>query len=357
MSKKVLITTGGTGGHIFPAMAVAKQLIDNEIEVLMVGDDKLGKFVNNTDVKYKIISTAKKKSIKSIYLIIKGIFESIFILKKEKPNLIVGFGSYASFPILVVGKLLKVPIALHEQNIYAGRVNRWFQSCAKVIFTSFPEIFGFNISNSNKLKYLGNPIRENIKKLDNREYKYPNIKNGDKFKILIVAGSGGASFFGNEFIRFLDYVDDNFKKNVHIIHQVREEDVSKIRDTYRSKYISCEVKTFFEDMDVKYKETHLIICRSGATTIAELSIVGLPTIFFPSPFVANDHQYKNADMLKKQEACLVFKQTEFEPSTFGKFISNLIFDEEQLSNLSNNIRKFGINNADITITQTIKELL
>lgn len=357
MNKKVIIATGGTGGHVFPAIAVADRLKNDGMDVCIVGDEKLSKFVDQITVKYKIITSAKTKSIKSVFLIIKGIIESILFLKKEKPNLVIGFGSYATFPILVASVILKIPLALHEQNMYAGKVNRWFQKYAKVIFTSFPEIYGFSIDNSNKIRYVGNPVRNNIKELSKHEYKYPDFKNGEKFNILIIAGSGGASFFGNEFIKFIDYTDDNFKKNVNIIQQVKKEDLLKTKDTYKSKYISSNVRTFFDDMEEKYRQAHLVICRSGATTISELSVIGLPTIFFPSPFVANNHQYKNVENMLKQGSCIVFEQDKFRQEKFGEFISKIILDKHKLFELSKNIKQFGVVDADINISKVIKEIL
>ncbi len=357
MSKKVIIATGGTGGHIFPAIAVADQLKKSGMDVYVVGDEKLNKFVDQITVKHKIISSAKTKSLKSAFFIIKGIIESFLFLKREKPDLVFGFGSYATFPILIASVFLKIPIALHEQNMFAGKVNRWFQSYAKIIFTSFPEIYGFSIDNSSKIKYVGNPIRSNIKELSNHKYKYPDFEKGEKFNILIVAGSGGASFFGNEFMKFIDYVDDNFKKNVNIVQQVRTDDLLNVRDTYRSKYISATVKTFFDDMDEKYKQANLVICRSGATTISEISVVGLPVIFFPSPFVTNDHQYKNAESILKYDSCIVFKQNEFKPEEFGKFISRIIMDKNRLVSLSDGIKHFGVVDADINIKDAIEEII
>ena len=154
MNKKVIIATGGTGGHIFPAIAVADQLKKDRVDTLIVGDEKLNKFVDQITVRHKIIPSAKTKSVKSVFSIVKGIIKSYFLLKKEKPGIVVGFGSYATFPILAASTFLKIPIALHEQNMYAGKVNRWFQKHAKIIFTSFPEIYGFSIDNSNKIKYM-----------------------------------------------------------------------------------------------------------------------------------------------------------------------------------------------------------
>lgn len=357
MSKKVIITTGGTGGHIFPAIAVADQLEKSGIDVCIVGDEKLNRFTDQIAVRYKVITSAKTKSLKSIFLIIKGIIKSIFFLKKEKPDLVVGFGSYATFPILVASAILKIPMVLHEQNMHAGKVNRWFQNYAKIIFTSFPEIYGFNIDNSEKIRYVGNPIRDNIKSLYNHEYKYPNFENNEKFNILILGGSGGASFFSNEFMKFVDYIDVNFKKRVDIVQQVRMEDLLKVKNIYKTKDITANVKTFFDDIDEKYKQAHLVICRSGATTISELAVVGLPVIFFPSPFVVNDHQYKNVESMLRQNSCVVFKQNEFKAEEFGKFISQFILDKNKMIDLSNNMKRFGVVDADINIQKTIEEII
>lgn len=357
MSKKVILATGGTGGHIFPAIAVADELKKEDFEVLIIGDEKLANYSSYISVKYKTVSTAKTKTIKSAWYIFKGIVQTFFIFKKEKPDFVIGFGSYASFPSLVIAKLLKIPFALHEQNTCVGKVNRWFQNYAEIIFTSFPEIFGFNINNSEKIKYVGNPIRENIKKLSNNTYTYPNFEKGEKFNIFVVAGSGGATFFGNEFLNFIEYLDQKVAKNIHITHQVRESDLEKVKEFYKNKNISSEVKTFFDDMDLQYSKANLVIARAGATTIAELSAIGLPTIFIPSPFVANDEQYKNSKLLEKRNACIMFKQKDFNGVEFGKMLNELIFDKDKLIKLSNNIKQFANIDAETNIREAVKEIL
>lgn len=357
MNKKIIIATGGTGGHIFPAIAVANELKKENIKVLIIGDKKLDNYSNHISVDYKVVSTAKTKTFKSAYFIVKGIVQTFFIFKKEKPDFVIGFGSYASFPSLVAAKLLKIPFALHEQNTCVGKVNRWFQNYAEVIFTSFPEIFGFNINNSEKIKYVGNPIRKNIKVLSNNVYKYPNFENGEKFNIFVVAGSGGASFFGNDFLNFIEYLDPKIIKNIHITHQVREDDLEKVKTLYKNKNISAEVNTFFNDINLQYAKANLVIARAGATTIAELASIGLPTIFIPSPFVANNEQYKNSKLLEKREACIMFKQEDFNGVKFGKLLNELILNKDKLINLSNNIRQFTNINAEINIKEAIKEIL
>ena len=351
---KIILATGGTGGHIFPAITVSKIIKDAGLDAVIVSDTQLDKYKNHLEVKHKIIDTGKNKSLKSIIKIIFAIIKSFFLLKKEKPDLIIGFGSYATFPILVVAKLLKIKILLHEQNSHLGKVNRWFSKYASFIMTSFPEIYGVNIDYSNKIKYVGNPIRNNILNLINNVYKYPDLEK-EKFNILIIGGSGGATFFANQLLNSFRLLDN--KKKIHVVHQVRQDDLIKTKEFYSLNNISSEVKIFFDDMEERYKKAHLIICRSGATTMFELFAVGVPTIFIPSPNVANNHQYFNAKVVVEKDACILVEEKDFKEAEFAKMLDSLILDKNKLETLGNNIRKLYNSDTNTKIRDIIKSLL
>lgn len=353
--RKIILTTGGSGGHIIPAIVMANKLKENGFDVKVVGDEQLKKYKNSLETSYEIIPTGKNKSIKSIFNIIKGIVKSFKILKKEKPKYVMGFGSYASFPILLSAKLLKISIILHEQNSHLGKVNKWFSNHADVIFTSFPELYGLNIENAHKIKCAGNPLRENIKKLYNQEYRYPDFNKGEKFNIFVYAGSGGASFFGNKFLETFEKLNSETKKKIKVIEQVRENDLIKTKEFFNKNNILNEVKTFFEDINEKFKVANLVICRSGSSMF-ELFVAGLPVIFIPSPNVANNHQFYNAEMIEKQNACLLVEEQNFNPNNFAILLESLMNNKEKLNELRENIKNLSTINSDEEILKIISNL-
>jgi UDP-N-acetylglucosamine--N-acetylmuramyl-(pentapeptide) pyrophosphoryl-undecaprenol N-acetylglucosamine transferase len=355
-NKRVVITSGGSGGHIFPAMILGKKLIKGGNEVLFLGDKKLYGYVKGEKtLTYKYIGSGQSlKEIGSIWNIILGIFESFRIILSFKPDVVVGFGCYATLPVLLAGGILRKKIFIHEQNSHIGKVNKLFSSKAKYIFTSLHEIYGIDIRNTQKIEFTGNLLRDEIKQLYNLEYKYP-AKN-EKFNILITGGSGGASFFAEKFINVFKYFPSDLKKKIHITQQVKlKNEIDLIKSFYEEHSIEYEAREFFTDMPQRIGEAHLVVARSGIGTMSELAVAGRPTICIPSPNVANNHQFFNADFYRKSNACILLEEQYFDEEDFSKIIINLIQNSEQLRNLSKNIRSLACLDAEDKIYNFIME--
>ena len=224
--------------------------------------------------------------------------------------MIIGFGSYTTLPVLMAARFKKIPFCLHEQNSHIGKVNRFFLKDAKYIFTSFQEIYGMKIEYSDKIVFTGIPIRNEVKKYSNSEYTYP--KDNEKFNIVITGGSGGASFFSNEFIKTFSFLDKKIKNKIRIFHQVKNiEEIDFVTNFYEKENIEHTIKPFFENMPELMFKGHLIIARSGVGTISEITAIGRPVIFVPSPNVVNDHQTYNANFYKRNNACLLVEEKSF----------------------------------------------
>lgn len=356
MEKKVLIATGGTGGHINPALALAEHLIGNKFEVLITGNEKLKSYISAKDINYKIISSGSSlKNFKSLFNIFKGFFQSLWLLFRFKPAVVIGFGSYCTFPVLLASKFMKKTILLHEGNSFVGKVNNCFLKNAEYIFTSFQEIYGININQCNKIYFTGVPVKNEIKKYYGNEYSLP--KANEKFKILITGGSGGASFFSGIFLETFNNIDKNIKDNLKIYQQVKEEEeLHKVKTFYENLGIDCEVKMFFDDLPQKMLESHLVICRSGVGTASELTIIGRPTIFVPSPNVANDHQLYNANFYKKSGAALMLEEKNFSVNNFANELNELIKNGEKLKNLAKNIKAMAILDAGEKIERIVNDI-
>ena len=352
-SKKVIISTGGTGGHIFPAITLGKYLKNKGFSVLVIGNEKICNYLKNGELKHKVVDSGYNlKSFKAIKNIIHGIFQSLKILKEFKAEMIIGFGSYTTLPVLMAARFKKIPFCLHEQNSHIGKVNRFFLKDAKYIFTSFQEIYGMKIEYSDKIVFTGIPIRNEVKKYSNSEYTYP--KDNEKFNIVITGGSGGASFFSNEFIKTFSFLDKKIKNKIRIFHQVKDiEEIDFVTNFYEKENIEHTIKPFFENMPELMSNGHLIIARSGVGTISEIAAIGRPVIFVPSPNVVNDHQTYNANFYKRNNACLLVEEKSFIAPNFAKILVNLILNKRELEKLANNIKELSIKNTEEIIINTI----
>lgn len=351
--KKVIISTGGTGGHIFPAIVLAKYLKNKNFNILIIGNEKIRNYIKDEKLDYKIVDSGYNlKSLKSIKNIFSGILQSLKILKEFKPDMIIGFGSYTTLPVLLAACFKKVPFCLHEQNSHIGRINRFFLKYAKHIFTSFQEIYGVKIDYSDKIIFSGIPIRDEVKKYSNNEYIYPT--GDEKFNIVITGGSGGASFFSNEFIETFAFIDKKIKNKIRVFHQTKGIEEAKIvEDFYKKENIDCIVQSFFENMPELIAKSHLIIARSGVGTASEIAAIGRPVIFIPSPNVINDHQMHNANFYRRNNACLLVEEKIFMAPNFAKILVDLISNEQKLKELANNIKQLSVKNSEEVIIKYI----
>lgn len=356
MKRNIIIATGGTGGHIFPAMSVANTFIDNDYNVLITTNEKSEKFFVNSKLNYKIINSGSSiLKLKSICNIIKGTLQSIILFFKFKPEAVIGFGSYATLPILIVSKLFKVPIFLHEGNAFVGKINKIFFASSVNVFTSFQEIYGVNIKYSDKICFSGAIPKSEIMKYYDNVYKYP--QNG-KFNILITGGSGGASFFSTELIKIFDFISDDLRNKLEIVHQVKSnEEVEIVKDYYSKKNIKSEVKTFFEDISDRMLKSDLIICRSGIGTISEISVVGRPCIMIPSPNVANDHQLYNARFYNKNNSCILFEEKNFIIKSFSIEFEELLNNKDKMEELASNIKSMAVIDSNFKIFEIVNDYL
>lgn len=287
MNKRILLSAGGTGGHLFPAQAVAEKL-DPSVEVLFVaGGLKTSPFFNRNRFSYHDLPVATLhfshpwKMIKNIARIGRGVIKALKILRDFKPDLVIGFGSFYSFPVLTAALLLKIPILLHEQNVLPGRVNRLFSRWAYKTAISFEGT-----------KLIG---KTQLVRFPNRKYAqcdpwdYFGWKPGEKI-ILICGGSQGAQKL-NQFISNYPW------KGVRLLHIVgnRPEEVQYITRLYQQRGISAQVKAFEPRLDLAMQIAEFAICRAGAATLSELIFFRTPAILVPFPYAQDDHQWFNAD--------------------------------------------------------------
>jgi UDP-N-acetylglucosamine--N-acetylmuramyl-(pentapeptide) pyrophosphoryl-undecaprenol N-acetylglucosamine transferase len=369
MLKKIFITTGGTGGHILPAICLAKALIAQNNKITFFGDEKVINYLhhlnNQQNFQFKLLSSSKiAKNFQSIIVasvkIFFGFCQSLFFLFTKQPNLVIAFGGYASFPLLLASALLGKKIILHEQNAYLGKVNRIFARFATKIAISFPETLAINLKYQHKVVYTGNPVREEIALLWQQKYQIPNfhqnieisdnrfgynlILNSDFYQttenkeecwqILILGGSGGAKIFSDILPQAFFNLPSNLKDSLKIVQQCRKELVESTFENYKNFNINVVVDSFFEDMPMLLKNSHLVIARAGASSIFEFCASKKPMILIPFPNSADNHQQKNAHYIAKNGGAILIEETDFKINHINQILRKLLENSEILYKMS-----------------------
>jgi len=291
----IAIAGGGTGGHLFPGIAVAEAVkeMNPKNQILFLGTDRPLelKILSQTPYNHTIIpagglkNLTLKTKIQSLLQIPLGILKAIRMYHEFNPHIVLGVGGYVSAPCVLAANLMGIPVVIQEQNSIPGLANRMLAKTADRIYVSFPQTITW--FRANKTVYTGNPVRKSIVETSRKQTRQTH----KKFTVFIVGGSQGASPINKSLVDALAHLDD---QQISFIHQSGSDDEAMLTHAYKQKNIQADVRAFFHDMMTPYEQSDLIICRAGATTVAELSILGKPAIIIPFPHAADDHQVKNA---------------------------------------------------------------
>ena len=346
----ILIAGGGTGGHLFPGIAIAESLMERDQNNRLLFVNTGNRFERSVlSMKGFDLETITAEGIKgrglwmklkSASKLPKGIFESILILKKFKPDLVIGMGGYSSGPVVLAAWMMGTKIVLHEQNLKPGITNRILFYLADRIYVSFfATANGFNPA---KVRVTGNPVRRAIlasPALPEETDEHAARTDRRKFTVLVLGGSQGAHSINMAVIDTLKHL--NPKRNYHFIHQTGIADEKMVKDSYMMCGISGTVRPFFHDMADLYSKADLIICRAGATTVAEVTSIGKGVIFIPYPFAADNHQVINAKALVDEEAAEMIQENDLSGELLSSRIETLASDPEQLKNMMEKSKLFG----------------
>lgn len=360
MAKRVIISGGGTGGHIFPAVAIANALkrLDPKTEILFVGANGRMEMEKVPAAGYKIIGLdiqgiQRKEIWKNLllpYKIIKSVVKARSIIKDFKPDVAVGVGGFASGPLLYAASQMKVPYLIQEQNSYAGITNKYLGGKAEKICVAFDKMGQF--FPAEKILLTGNPIRKEAVNIENRRFEAAAKLSLDPHKktILVTGGSLGAGTLNKSMLAGLKKL---VAADVQLIWQTGKYYYkSIIEDLAGFKHENIKVMEFLYSMDLAYAASDLIISRAGAGTIAELYVIKKPVILVPSPNVAEDHQTKNAMALVQNGAAILVTDAEAESSLVDSALA-LLRNEKKCQDLSKNIGKMALPNADEIIAKEV----
>jgi UDP-N-acetylglucosamine--N-acetylmuramyl-(pentapeptide) pyrophosphoryl-undecaprenol N-acetylglucosamine transferase len=331
---KMLLAGGGTGGHLFPAIALAEQLKFEEpqSEILFVGTERglearmlpeLGWTLETIDMSGWAGKGAAAK-LKVLLQLAKSMGQARSILKHFRPDVVVGVGGYSSVPVLLMAKLMNVPYLVHEQNAWPGLANRLLGRWAKRVCLSFDEADrAFHCSAT---VLTGNPVRSAMENC-------PNIDD-EKSCLLIFGGSQGARAINQAVVAALPHLED-WRDRLEIMHQTGEADFEETVNGYdANNWTNVEILPFIKDMSSAYAKSTLIVCRAGATTLAELTACGRPAVLVPYPYAAAGHQSGNAQAMAAKGAALMMEEADLTPERLAKLITGLLHDRASIKSMA-----------------------
>lgn len=335
---KLIIAGGGTGGHLFPGIAVAEEFLsrDPANEVLFVGTERgiEARAVPAAGYRLELISASGIRGkgtfnqVKGAAMMIYGYAQSRKILKEFRPDLVLGVGGYASLPMVLAARGMQITRFIHEQNAIPGQTNRLLARFANKVFITLEESARYFPTDSTQL--TGNPLRKQILDMVGKvnPLSIPALTNGASeplkpgaFKIFIFGGSQGAHAINEAVTEALPLLQKH-RARLSITHQTGEKDCAEVMAAYRASDIEAKVTPFINDMAAEYTKANLIICRAGATTIAEVTACGKACLFIPFPHAVDDHQRRNAEALLKKNACFMMLEQELS----GKSLAESILD-------------------------------
>jgi UDP-N-acetylglucosamine--N-acetylmuramyl-(pentapeptide) pyrophosphoryl-undecaprenol N-acetylglucosamine transferase len=338
---RLIIAGGGTGGHLFPGIAVAEEFLARGAgnEVLFVGTDHgiEARLLPKLGYPLALISASGVKGLGTTRKLLGagrmlyGYAQSRKILKDFRPDLVLGVGGYASAPLVLAARGLGIRSFIHEQNAAPGLANKLLGRFVDGIFISMPESASF--FDPKRTLMTGNPIRREI--LWGFQERVRSV--GDAFSLLVFGGSAGAHRVNTALIEALPHLQ-GVKQRLRITHQTGEKDLERVREGYRSAGFQAQVGAFIDDMSAAYGAADLVICRAGATTIAEVTACGKGCIFIPFPHAADDHQRKNAESLLRRDAGLMILEEELTGEHLAGEILALMEDPERLARMERNAR-------------------
>lgn len=344
----VVLAAGGTGGHIFPAASVAEELRHADIAACLI-TDKRGQAFSNIPTHRILAGSPNRRGLGpfgKLWTIAKlgiGSVQSFYLMLRLRPDVVVGFGGYAAAPTIFAAYLLHIPIIMHEQNAVLGRTNRLFSRFAKFIATSFPTTDGLTLNQLRKSVFTGNPVRSEIAKI--ADDPYPPASTDGKLRLLITGGSQGAHIFGWVIPQAVELLPQSLRDKLFISQQCREEDKKEVIAAYDRIKVSAEIEPFFTDMASRIGKAHLVIMRAGASTVAELTAAGRPSILVPYLHALDNHQMINARALADKSAAWLMPQDAFQPEALAARLESYLTLPETLTATAHNAKELGVRDA------------
>ena len=352
MKSKILISTGGSGGHVIPAITMHDHLKEN-YEILISSDVRGLKYLDDKFYKTLIIDTPKLNNfillplsiLKVIFLILK----SLILLKKEEIQILISTGGYMSLPLCIAARILNIKIYLLEPNMVIGRANKFFlKFCKKIIcyaenIISFPKEYKYKLKITNPLirkKYYNKKLKEN---------------DNEKFTLIIIGGSQGAQIFDK--ILHESIIKVSKFKTLKVIHQTNQKNIDNLKNLYLENNIESTVFSYDQNLNLLIDQADLCITRSGASSLAEISLSEKPFIAIPLPSSKDNHQLENANYYKDKGCCWVVDQINFDKKKFEDLLLNILSNKDEILIKKNNLEKLNYQNTWNNVNQNLLNII
>lgn len=353
MNSKIVLSAGGTGGHMFPAFALAGELKSRGVDVSLVTDARGTKYQDqHPDLKFHVVKADTLRpglmaKIKMLVALAIGTGQAFVLLRKLKPQAVVGFGGYPSFPAVLAAQALGIPTILHEQNAVLGRANKLVAAGAKKIALSLPGATSMPAAWQKKTIVTGNPVRAELADLP--AYDAP-MMNG-AFNLLVLGGSQGASVFSKLLPDAIGLIKD--KARLNIVQQCRAADLGMVRTAYDVMGVRARLETFVTDIPAQIQAAHLVIARSGASTVSEIAVAGRPAIFVPYPYHADQQQKANAAVLSAVGGAVLLEEPGLTAPILAKQLEKLMQDPASLAHMAKAAKSCAQGNAASRLADAI----
>lgn len=331
----VVLSAGGTGGHLFPAQALAAELIRRKRRVVLMTDAR-GRTYEKAfpGASIATVPSASPSNTNAVgrmmvpLQILAGVLVAFRKLSKQEPAAVIGFGGYPSLPVMIAAWLVGLPTIVHEQNAVLGRVNRLLAARMRAVAASLP-FARFAPKDARRIHLTGNPVRPEAVALSHSPYQPPY--ENDPVRILVFGGSQGAKVFGEIVPPAFASLPEIIRVRLEIVQQVRPGELDTVRASYADIGIRAEVQPFFNDLPQRIAAAHLVICRSGASTVSELTVIGRPSILVPYPFATDDHQTANATVLADAGAAWLCPQRDLTAERLSTLVAEIFSRPDGLS--------------------------
>jgi UDP-N-acetylglucosamine--N-acetylmuramyl-(pentapeptide) pyrophosphoryl-undecaprenol N-acetylglucosamine transferase len=342
--KSILLCAGGTGGHLFPAEALAVVLQKRGVRVELATDKRTAQFKFPADANHLVTSaTVKGRNplalARTVAALGFGTGQALALIGRIKPAAVVGFGGYPTIPPLLAAYLRRVPTILHEQNGVMGRANRLLAARVTAIATGFPSLKNLDSRLQAKVTFTGNPVRPQV--LEAASIPYAPPAQDGAFNLLVFGGSQGARVMSEIVPAAIERLDAALRARLNIVQQARGEDLEHVRAAYPRLGVAATCDSFFSDLPARMAAAHLVISRSGASTVAELSAIGRPALLVPLPHALDQDQLANASVLQAAGGAITIEQRDFTPDRVAAELTRLAADPGRLSAMAGSSKSCG----------------
>jgi len=341
---RVLVTAGGTGGHLFPAEALAAVLQERGIAVHLATDRRAERFGGAfSDEAIHVVASATLRArnpislTRTTALLGLGFVQAWALIGRLKPTVVVGFGGYPTIPPVLAAVWRGVPSLIHDANAVIGRANRLLAPRVTAIATTFPDMFSAAPDLAAKAVLTGNPVRAAVVAAAAMPYPASN----DPLRLVVFGGSQGARVMADIVPAAIEKLDANQRARLSVVQQAREEDLGRVREAYAKLAVTAEIAPFFSDLPARIAKSHLVIGRSGASTVAELAAIGRPSILVPLPHAIDQDQLANAGVLERAGGALRIVESAFTPQRLAAEIAALMAAPQRLAAMAAAAKSVG----------------